>query len=76
MTGDASDAYVFCNNYFKYSFVNFLSIFSSFQYLNIVLNLNEISLFLVHMMGEVSVDTPCDVPEKLLLFFEIAFDCI
>ena len=28
---DVSDAYVFCNNYLKYSFVNFFSIFSSFQ---------------------------------------------
>ena len=28
---DASDTYVFCNNYLKYLFVKFLSIFSSFQ---------------------------------------------
>ena len=34
---DASAAYVFCNNYLKYSFVKFLSIFSSFQYLHIVI---------------------------------------
>ena len=33
---DASDAYVFCNNYLKYSFVKFISIFSSFQCLYIV----------------------------------------
>ena len=38
--------------------------------------MNEISIFLVHMMDEISVNTPCDVPEKVLLLFEIAFDCI
>ena len=38
--------------------------------------MNEIYFFLVHMMDEISVDTPCDVPEKILLLFQIAFDCI
>ena len=38
--------------------------------------MNEISIFLVHMMDDISVNTPCDVPEKVLLLFEIAFDCI
>ena len=32
--------------------------------------------YLVHMMDEISVDTPCVVPEKVLLLFEIGFDCI
>ena len=27
---DASDTYIFCNNYLKHSFVNFLSIFLHF----------------------------------------------
>ena len=36
MIEDANDVYVFCNNYFKYSFVKFQSIFSSFQCLHIV----------------------------------------
>ena len=60
---DARDVYVFCNNYLKYSFVNFLNIFPSFPCLY---DLNEISFFLVHMMDEISVDTPYDVPEKVL----------
>ena len=33
---DADDAYVFRKNYLKYSFVNFWSIFSSFQCLYVV----------------------------------------
>ena len=33
---DASYAYAFRNNYFKYSFVDFLSIFCSFQCLYII----------------------------------------
>ena len=65
---DASDTYIFCNNYLKHSFVNFLSIFLHFIAC-IWLDLNEISFFLVHMMDEISVDTPCDFPEKILLLF-------
>ena len=34
---DASDAYIFGNKYLKYLFANFLSTFSSFQCLNIVI---------------------------------------
>ena len=63
---DISDAYVLRNNYLKYSFVNFLSIFLHFIAC-IYLELNEISFFLVHMMDQIRVDTPCDVPEKVLL---------
>ena len=29
------------------------------------LDLNEALFFLVHMMDQISVDTPCDVPEKI-----------
>ena len=36
LSEDPSDASVFCNNYLKYSFVNFLGIFSSFKCLHIV----------------------------------------
>ena len=31
-----------------------------------LLDLNEISFFLVHMMDQINVDTPCYAPEKLL----------
>ena len=27
------------------------------------------------MVDEISPDTPCDVPEKVLLLIQIAFDC-
>ena len=36
MIEDAIDAHIFCNNYRKYLFVNFPSIFYSFQCLHIV----------------------------------------
>ena len=33
-------------------------------------------IYLVHMMDAISVDSSCDVPEKELQLFRIAFDCI
>ena len=35
----------------------------------VYIDLNEISFFLVHMMDEINVDTPCNVSEKVHLQF-------
>ena len=54
---DASDTYVFRDNYLKYSFLNFLSIFSSLQCLYVVRYIVLSSSY----DDEISVETPCDV---------------
>ena len=33
------------------------------------IDMNEISFFLIHVMDEINVDTPCDAPEKVHLPF-------
>ena len=56
----------FSQYYLKYSFVKFLILhFNAYIYLD----LNEISFFLVHMMDEISQDTPCNIPEKAPILF-------
>ena len=40
------------------------------------IDLNDVSFFVVNVMNEISVDTPCDVPEEVLLLFLTTFDCI
>ena len=50
----------------KYSFVNFISIFSSFQCLFIA-RIEWDIVFLVLMVDEMSLDTLCDVQEKVLI---------
>ena len=50
---------------FEIFICNLLSTFSSFQCLYIV----RFEFFLVHMMDQISMDTPCDLTEKVLLRF-------
>ena len=67
--------YSFVNIYLKNLFLNFLSIFFHFNAC-ICIDLNEVSFFLVHIMDEISVDTPCNVPEEVILLFVTASDYI
>ena len=53
MIEDASDAYVFRNNYFEYLFGKFLSIFSSFQ-----------CLYAVRFEWDIVLSKSCDGSEK------------
>ena len=33
-----------------------------------LINPHKVSFFLVHMVDEITADTPCDVPEKALIY--------
>ena len=65
---DLSDVCVFYKNVFilKHLFEIFI----------IYIDLNEVSFFLVHMIDEINVDTPSDVPEEVFFLLLTAFDCI
>ena len=78
---DVNDVYVFYTNYthFKHLFAIFICELSKYFFHFspcIYIDLNDVLFFRFNVMDELSVDTPCDVPEEVLLLFLITFDSI